>query len=258
MSIGNDNRLTNLLSEGGFSEKEAEVLKELLKTPQLAAGAVAMRTKIKRPTVYAILNNLVSRGLINRVVRGGKTYFEAIPPDTFCEVVGERARREYEQKSDAMLGLKHLVDSLAKDSQQKAGGYTIKTLDNPELVFKKVGEVLEGGDFCSIYNPQVVLVGEPKEVVKEFFRKTSVTQPHIREVVVKGKMADWYSENIKNPNHKIKYVSTDTDIASDIFINQSSVLLVDYTDGAQHGISIEQSQFVRTMQAVFELMWGML
>ena len=58
--------LTKIVSECGFSENEAQILSFLLTRGSQRAGVIAQRLGIKRPTVYATLEDLVNQGVVTK------------------------------------------------------------------------------------------------------------------------------------------------------------------------------------------------
>ena len=92
--------LEKYLEEIGLSDKEASVYLALLATDNSSVIELAGKTKIKRPTVYVILESLAKKGLVSETTVGKKTHYQAEPPErleTFIErqkiALDERAKR---------------------------------------------------------------------------------------------------------------------------------------------------------------------
>ena len=92
--------LEKYLQEIGLTDKEAAVYLELLATDNSSVVKLAEKTKIKRPTVYVVLETLAKKGLVSETTVGKKTNYQAEPPErleTFVErqkvVLDERSKR---------------------------------------------------------------------------------------------------------------------------------------------------------------------
>lgn len=92
--------LEKYLQEIGLNEKEAAVYLALLQVDSASVVSLADKTKIKRPTVYVVLETLARKGLVSEVEIGNKTHFAAESPErleTFVErqkvVLDEHAKR---------------------------------------------------------------------------------------------------------------------------------------------------------------------
>lgn len=120
------------LQEIGLNEKEAAVYLALLQVDSASVVNIAEKTKIKRPTVYVVLESLAKKGLVSEVEIGKKTHYAAESPErleTYIErqkvVLNEHARR-----------LKEVIPQFK--SIQREGGErpVIKFFDGKEAAFQ--------------------------------------------------------------------------------------------------------------------------
>jgi sugar-specific transcriptional regulator TrmB len=88
------------LQEIGLTDKEAQVYLALLEVDNASVISLADKTKIKRPTVYVVLESLAKKGLVSETTIGKKTHYQAEAPErlkTFVErqklILEERERR---------------------------------------------------------------------------------------------------------------------------------------------------------------------
>lgn len=124
--------LEKYLQEIGLNEKEAGVYLALLQVDSASIVDIAEKTKIKRPTVYVVIETLAKKGLVSEVEIGKKTHYAAEPPErleTFVErqkvVLDEHARR-----------LKEVIPQIK--SIQREGGErpVIKFFDGKEAAYQ--------------------------------------------------------------------------------------------------------------------------
>lgn len=92
--------LEKYLQEIGLNEKEAAVYLALLQVDSASVVNIADKTKIKRPTVYVVLETLAKKGLVSEVEIGKKIHYSAESPErleTYLErqkvVLDEHTRR---------------------------------------------------------------------------------------------------------------------------------------------------------------------
>lgn len=92
--------LEKYLQEIGLNEKESAIYLALLQVDSASVVSLADKTKIKRPTVYVVLETLAKKGLVSEVEIGNKTHYAAESPErleTFVErqkiVLEEHAKR---------------------------------------------------------------------------------------------------------------------------------------------------------------------
>src|SRR6267154_1422044 len=70
----------DILMDLGLNEKEIALYLGMLELGEASVLTISRKTDVKRPTAYLILEALEKRGLVSRVVKGGKTFFAAQHP----------------------------------------------------------------------------------------------------------------------------------------------------------------------------------
>ncbi len=249
--------LADILKLHGIQSNEQKVLCYLMEHGSTLASIIARSTKLKRPNVYAILNSLYALGLIKKEHREKAIYFSALSPQQIILVLEQRAQQEYEEKKRSAHQLENEFKSITSSIHQDFGGFTIESIDSLEGIYNWLNESLMSGNFVAIFNPQAIQESQIS-IVKSFLKKSALTQPHIREIMVAGPMANWYNANVKNPNHFTKTMPAQTKIFSDMIITEGTVFILNYFDKNQVGIKIQEPDFYQSMSTLFETLWEKL
>jgi len=105
--------LERKLVEIGLSDKEARVYLVLLSLGTARAAAIARNAGILRETAYAVLNQLIAKGLVSTVVKGGITYYEATDPS----VIAERLLERYQKFRESLPELNKLKRTISEKPQ---------------------------------------------------------------------------------------------------------------------------------------------
>ncbi|MFA6198283.1 MAG: helix-turn-helix domain-containing protein [Patescibacteria group bacterium] len=79
--------IENLLKQFGFTVKETRVYLTSLGLGTASVQRIAQKAGVKRTTVYAILENLLERGIIGKAKVGKKTHYLAEPPEKLFSIV---------------------------------------------------------------------------------------------------------------------------------------------------------------------------
>jgi sugar-specific transcriptional regulator TrmB len=250
--------LDDLLSICGFSQREQVVLGALLEHGPSGAGALAKRTALKRPTVYAVLEGLIAAGFVERTKRERRLRFSAIAPAMLPQVIESRARHRFEQVQEASKLMGERLQEMTRPAPHGLGGFEIATLESNEAVYIQLLDTLLGGDYSAIFNPQLTLAGEGTRHVADFLKRTAQTKPHIREIIVSGPRAEWYKKNIRNENHLVKEINRAQKIATDMIFISGHVVLSHYGAQKEMAIKISHAGYYQSMMAVFEMLWESL
>jgi sugar-specific transcriptional regulator TrmB len=82
--------LIDLLQHYDFSEKEAKVYLAGLSLGSAPGSTIARHAGEKRVTVYAILKELIKKGIFTSIVRKEITYFSPISPEQLVYIYEEK------------------------------------------------------------------------------------------------------------------------------------------------------------------------
>jgi len=86
-----------------LNPKEAAIYYQLLRLRQALPGTLSKLSGVKRPTTYLILDQLVSKGYVNKYSKGNANYFQPVNPKLILE--------EQKRKID---GIEKLIPQLEK------------------------------------------------------------------------------------------------------------------------------------------------
>lgn len=232
------------------------MLTHLLKRGATTATLISKATGLKRPTVYAILESLISQDLVVKQKRKDTTYFSALSPQMISKVLTKNAERKFNDLKTSAHLLESELSEIAFKSDQDFGVFDIRALDSIDTVYASLESALGGGDYCSIFNPAKVFHSEElRKIGLEHLREAARTKPHIRDIVIDGPEADWFIKNSKNPNHKFKKISADKKILSDMIFMGGSVYLLHYETNKEVAIKITQPDYFASMMTIFEMLW---
>jgi HTH-type transcriptional regulator, sugar sensing transcriptional regulator len=78
------------LQSAGLSDKEASVYLALLQLSGAGAQTISTQAKVKRGTVYTILESLMKKGLVSSAEKAGKQLFFAEDPSKIEDLLAER------------------------------------------------------------------------------------------------------------------------------------------------------------------------
>jgi len=236
----------NTLQDMGLSEKESRVYLALLELGKASGYAVAEKAKVKRPTTYVILTELMQKGLVLKIPRAKKQNFIAKSPDEFFRVQEEKIFKSkrllpefmaiagnVEQKVKVMYyeGLKGM---------EEATRYGQTDLENKEVV----------GFFATAENisPELWKICEDwgERLFKDNLRVRGFAPEHFslkrsRELdVVHGNMV-----------RSLPY----SDYSSEVSIDVGSTFIRIMMNGDMQAVIIKNPQLAKAFREIFEMVW---
>lgn len=258
MSMSSDNILHRILYQCGFEGTPGRVLAQLLSRGTTSASILARRTGIKRPTVYAVLENLISLGLVQKSRKQKTTFFSVVSAKVFSDQILDRAQVHFENVKDGAQRLQQHLAALPDLSSIDFGGYELSIIENGEEFYRELELALGGGSYTGIFNPQVAVTGIARPMVERFLRQTGEKHCPIREIMVAGPEGEWYKGKIRNPNHEVRELAPQAAFTTDMIFYNGVVILAHYGSNREFAIKIRHKEYYRSMLALFESLWATL
>lgn len=250
--------IEEILTGCGFGTTEAKLLGTLSSEEGMTPARLSKITGLKRPTIYASLDGLAAAGIVIKSKLRQGTQYSMVPAKELTRILRSRAKNSFEKTSQALTQLDGIFSTIKKAGLRNIGTFEIRSLETKALIVQQLIEAIESGDFVAIFNPQLI----PENILKlstfPFLKKTSVTQPAIREIAVDGRHARMYKGRIQNKNHLIKLLPKSTEIFSDIIMYKGNVVITHHDKGNELGLKIREERFYSSMRTVFELLWEKL
>ena len=92
--------INNALKDLGLTEKEASVYIALLEIGEATVIQIARQTKLKRPTIYILLDVLREKELVLKIPHAKRAIFIAKDPDDFFRESLYKAKKAYDMLSE--------------------------------------------------------------------------------------------------------------------------------------------------------------
>src|SRR3989344_3123057 len=97
--------LTKILKTLNLSDKETIVFLILLENSPMRASGVALSSQLNRTTTYGILKELIGKGLVSSIDKGGITRYQSITPEALPGYIERRRELLAESKKEIEIAI---------------------------------------------------------------------------------------------------------------------------------------------------------
>ncbi len=217
--------LYRVLMDFGFTEKQAKVYLAFLELGPSPIQKVIKKTLYSRPTVYAIVDELVELGFIIKHSNHRNVIFEAISPDDLVDILIEREKQKIQENTRF---IESLLPELKEIQAENSVEPVVRFFEGKQGVKEMVNEVFR---YSFPDNDRVVRVIYPREALFRIF-----TQEEIKEFVEARKKAkidykalycdesDIYKDDEKSLRISSNLLKIDCDIA--VYGDQVRIILL--------------------------------
>lgn len=238
------------LMSAGLKEKEAKVYVALLELGEATIAQITQKAKIKRSTVYEMLDLLKEKGLISQSQRKKRPIFVAENPERMIESF-EQKKKQLESAMPELLAVMNLLDKKPK-IRYFEGLAGVKEVFEDTLRHPKE-EILTWFPY-----PYINLGEEyfwdhylPERVVKKIWARAIVPDTKVNREFAERMRKDAITNTrfVKDP------IFSGFDLEIKIY-GKNKLGIISY--GEDLGIIIESPKIFTGIKAIFETMWNSL
>ncbi len=241
------------LEQIGLKKSQIDSYLALLQMGEATIQEIANKTKIKRTTVYSILDGLIAKGLAIFIDKGQHRYYYAEnPKKVLIYFKDQKQNLEHREKkfSEVLPELASLYNISGTKPKIRfyEGVEGLKQVFEETLILKPNEEILAIATAATIHE---VLGDEWVDNYLSFRVKGKIKQKAIVEDSPLGRK---HQKNDKKENRITRLVPKEKfPFANEINIFGNKVMIASFKD--QIGVIIESADVARTWKAIFELAW---
>lgn len=234
------------LESFGFSNKEARLYLIALELGTFSIQEISLKTDIKRPTCYVILEKLTKRGLVSTVLTENKKRYKVESPKNFIR-----------QAQNNLKYAEQLVPSLLSISAKNKEKPKLKYYFGQEGMRNIYEELLLTQSKSMYYvgstKSQIETVGE--EYLKDYVQRRAAIGIKVKTIRMKETQS---SEPLFNQSkqlmREVRYSPEGIFIPDTVCVIGDKVAVV-FTQNSNFGFIIESPEFSKTILGFFNALW---
>ena len=228
----------------GLNEKEIQIYLSLIELGSSTVLSISKRSGIKRPTAYLVLESLVEKGFVSRMIKGKKTLFSSQNPKKLI-TEGELRLKE----------LQEVVPQLEIMFRKRKERPRIKIFEGKDELDRAYDEwFLIKGEALFMSANKLSMEAFPRTYEKQQFMARS-EEFRIRELIDESQESHDYANKLRGDYHIFRFIPKkflpfEADIG--IFGNHT---LITSVKKEYFTIDIESKEIARAFRTIFEMMW---
>lgn len=235
----------------GLSPKESTALLELIRLGSSPVSVWAKHAKVKRSSMYVLLERLKSQGLISTFMHHNILYVQAVPVKELPALLSDK-QQSLELTRDLLIKQMPVLQAL-----EKTHGLT------PKVTFyegiHKVESLYEHAmcekSFKSYFHPERM-----KALMPEYFHKIPLAlranHGKAKELLIDCPEAREYRKLYSSRDHEIRILGNAISFSSDTIITPQKIYLVGYEKNDAVATEIWNEELAQTQAALFDIIWS--
>lgn len=242
-------KYVQLLTGIGLDATQARVYVAVLELGEATVQQIAQKTKIKRTSLYFILDRLAQNGLVHQSRTEKKSYFVAEDPQTL--------QRQRQERFEEFQRHVEILRALQKKNTHRSRVLYFNSFDGFKQIWKTI---FESGV------KEYLIITDPREMLR-FVRKDYITNRIIKEklrlgirsrqLIMPSQYANEITHKDKHENRQSRVLPYNFPIPFTTIIFDDRVALISPFE-EDLIIIIESLAFAKTQASLFEAMWQSL
>jgi sugar-specific transcriptional regulator TrmB len=233
------------LKRAGLTQKESKVYLASLELGPASISQIAKRARLKRPTVYLVINDLMKRNLIIKIPKGKRLLYHVENPEKITTNLRERLV-ELEKTVPGLV-------ALYQNSPQKA---KVRFYEGREEIKKLFWEAATSGskNFICCFSHKSYSRLLTKKENEDLYNFLERKRAKIDDIVEESPGSREYArEKIRRRIGQTKFLPKNFPLKTDCFVWESKVALISYP--SQSAVLIEDRDIADTQRNLLKFMW---
>lgn len=247
MSMNTENTLQTI----GFSKKKARIYLAILELGEASVIEIGKKAGLKRTTVYNILPELITEGLVKKSVKNKKRFFFIEDP-TLLKINLEEKISAIEKSLPELKAMQTIIP-------YKPLITFYEGLGGAKDLYRDTLDSLSAGDtilsFTGLTDFYELM---PKDFSQWYIKERVKRKIRIKIITPKSKAAEEWQKNAAKELREIKIVNNaDFKFNGDTEIYGNKIALISYKENFI-GVIIESKEISQMQKAAFQLIWDSL
>lgn len=231
----------------GLNQKEAKIYLASLELGEATIQEIAQQARLKRPSLYSIMKNLLKQELIHTLIREKKRKFVAVDPSDLEKII----KRRDEVLKETIPELKALsgTSALTKPRMRLYEG-----LDGVKIVYQDILDTKKPIKAFSGVKRGYEALGE---FADEYIQARVKNNIPIKLIAPDDSWGRDHQRKDKKSKRETRLISKDKfpfEMEANIYGNK--VNFVGFKKGRLVGVIIENPEIAKTMTSIFDFAWG--
>jgi len=224
------------LQKAGLPGNEAKVYLELLKSDSLSANDLAKRIGMDRTLTYTVLNHLITKGLVNYIIKGSKKFFAPADPENLLNPV---------KRQETII--QDLIPQLKKIEKTQEIPQQINVYEGKEGIRVMINLALKQKEFCAFGS-----TGRAFDAIYEMPRIAKEVMKSNTKVRIIGNTKYKGTPSFAFKKFEYRYSNTESEATTSIFGDYITIHLIKEKPLV---IIIKNKEIAQSYKNYFEILW---
>lgn len=241
----------NTLETIGFSKKKAKIYLAVLELGEASVIEIGKKAELKRTTVYNILPELITEGLVKKSAKGKKKFFFIEDPVSLKTNLEEKMNA-FEKSLPELKAMQTIIPYKPRITFYEG-------LNGAKDLYRDTLDSLLPGDtilsFTGLTDFYELI---PKDFSQWYIKERVKRKIRIKIITQKSKAADEWQKNAARELREIKIVNNSNfKFDGDTEIYGNKIALISYKENFM-GVIIESKEISQMQRTAFDIMWDYL
>lgn len=236
---------TEVLNSIGLYGKVAKIYITTLNLGTVSVRDIALKSGIKRPTAYTYIDELVQRGLFEKITVNKRNYYRAADP----RMLEDKLKASLAALQSAMPEF----EALRMNTPGKPRVVVYEGEEGVRAVYREMGRMSNLRAWSNVGT----LYASFRDVYMELAETVKTNGVGTREIIADTKEARRYSRliaKVSGPTYATR-IAVCEGLANDAFIYGNTVALFRLSENNMFVVRVEDATIAASLKALFDMAW---
>lgn len=242
-------KLIQIFKDLGLHQKEADIYLNLLAIGTNPASIVAKKAGSNRSSCYAILERLLEKGFVEKIIQNKVTYFHAVDPQFLLD----NFKRKHHDLETTIDRFQNTLHDLAQLKDPYNGKSKVVFYQGAAGIQNIMEDTLTAHETIRAYASLDELTKLLPNYFPHYYSRRTSKGIHVKAIYPATKESIKHQKMDKYQLRESRLVPKEFDFHLDILIYDNKVAITSFKE--KFGVLIESKDIADAQKRMFDLMW---
>lgn len=250
------NEINAILSDLGITEKAIVIYLELLKTDYATPTQLSKRTDVNRTSVYDVIQELTSKGLVSNFKKNGRLFFGALDPSHLANHLRSQLLQQQYRFEEQMKSVESVLPALLSMRNTKTSKPTVAFFEGSNGMREAYEDTLTAHEPIRAYANVETMHNALPSFFPEYYKRRTDRKVFIRAILAKNTMSLDRAVRDQEEMRESRFLPNEYSFTPEVNLYDNKMLVASWTE--KMAVLITSDELVGLQKLTFDLLWNTL
>lgn len=245
-----------ILNDLGLTDKAIIIYLELLATDYATPTQLSKRTDINRTSIYDVIQELTSRGLISSFKKNGRLYFGALDPSHLANHLRSQLQSQQHKFEERMKSVESILPALLSLRNTKTSKPTVSFFEGVNGMREAYEDTLTAHEPIRAYANVETMHRALPSFFPEYYKRRTDRNVFIKAILTRNATSLERAQSDQEEMRESRFLPEGNVFTPEMNLYDNKMLVASWTE--KMAILVTSKELVDLQKLTFDLLWNTL